>query len=230
MSDTMAIFRSRLYSDWLPSFCQAPHRNYSVAGFKDSSISKLHEFDAYWFLRAIDAGLVTEKDGFFIAPKSKAKEQIFWEGDKKRTPRPITLWIEPIITIGALARLNQQYGWPIENLGMQSATWAFDLVGYSNSNREHLVCEVKKQSRELSRLLDFMNAYARQDPLKSEPVNAQARNAYRKVQGIRLSWPTIFWALGPGGEDFVSLIRKEGASQRFQLEPAEESILEFSET
>jgi len=77
VTNTIIVFTERLEKDWLLSFCGAPHRNYTPDGFKTSSISKLDEFDAHWFMRAIDSGLVTESDGFFIAPRSAAKEQIF---------------------------------------------------------------------------------------------------------------------------------------------------------
>jgi len=154
-------FHEELIEHWLPNFCYAPHRNYSTKGFVDSSINKLTEHDAYWFLKAIDLDLVSQKDGFFIAPLSKAKEQIFWEGSKSKEPRPITLWIEPVITIGALAKLHTIYNWPIAKLGAQSKTWAFDLVGYGdNSEHEILACEVKKSTREIDSLLELMYIYS----------------------------------------------------------------------
>ena len=82
MTDVIATFTDRLYGEWLPEFCYSPHRNHSVEGFKDQSISKLSAFDAYWFLCAVDSGMVESKNGFLTAPLSKAKEQIFWTGRK----------------------------------------------------------------------------------------------------------------------------------------------------
>lgn len=150
MSDQKSSFVDRLYDKWLPSFCEAPHRKLSIDGFKYSSTENLDSFDAEWFLRAVDIGLVTESGGFFVAPQSKAKEQIFWTGRKAINPQPLTLWIEPIITVGAIARHYEQYGWPMNNLVMQSETWAFDLVCYDNLlNHELLVCEVKKSNKEI---------------------------------------------------------------------------------
>jgi hypothetical protein len=43
-------------------------------------MKKLSAFDARWFMEAVDRGLVNENDGFFLAPRSKAKEQLFWTG------------------------------------------------------------------------------------------------------------------------------------------------------
>jgi len=50
MSDPISIFTNRIYNDWLPEFCNAPHRNYSTDGFEADSITKLSEFDATWFM------------------------------------------------------------------------------------------------------------------------------------------------------------------------------------
>jgi len=230
MVDYISNFTARLYDDWLPAFCNAPHRDYSTEGFKNDSISKLSEFDAYWFMKAIDSNLMEQSDGFFTAPVSKAKEQIFWQGLKSISPRPVTLWIEPIITIGAIARLYSDFGWPIAMLGMQSQTWAFDLVGYgTDSKQELLVCEVKKTDKETNELIKYMNIYSDQDPLEEEPTDSKMRNAYRKVVGIRRTWPKVFWALGPNGEDVVFSIDQKDSSEHFKLNMADRSLLEFNQ-
>lgn len=228
MTNTITIFTGRLEKDWLLSFCGATHRNYSPEGFKTSSIRKLDEFDAHWFMQAIDSDLVAESEGFFVAPRSAAKEQIFWDGAKNATPRPITLWVEPVITIGALARLTEEFGWPVDNLGTQSKTWEFDLVCYeTNSDNEVIACEVKKDEKEIVKLLHFINVYCVQNPLDSEPENAAERNAYRKVQGIRKTWPKFFWALGPGGNGQAFLIIRDNGSEIFRLDRVSEEFLKY---
>lgn len=229
MSQIIEKFTQRLYDDWLPSFCGAPHRNYSSAGFKESSIKKLREYDAHWFMRAVDSQLVRESDGFFMAPRSMAKEQIFWQGAKNKNPRPVTLWVEPVITIGALARLNEQYGWPASNLGAQSKTWAFDLVCYETSSAGELICcEVKKQPAEISELLKYMHAHSTEPVQEHEPTDAKERNAYRKVQGIRSSWPSYFWALGPSGKGQAFQVQREHESQNFSLIACSEELLRYA--
>lgn len=213
--------------EWLPSFCNAPHRNYSVAGFRQESICKLSEFDAYWFLVAVDSKLVFESDGFFVSPQSKAKEQIFWDWGKGKNPRPLNLWLEPIITIGAVARLAKEFGWPIEQLGMQSKTWAFDLVCYDKRGEEYVVCEVKKTSKEIASLLAVMSSYCVQQPLAQAPANGKERNAYRKVQGVRRSWPRVFWALGPGDAGSAFTVRRDNDPDRFWLNDVGKSALMY---
>ncbi|MDP3847197.1 MAG: hypothetical protein Q8R10_12325 [Pseudomonas sp.] len=230
MPELLAGFTRRLHGEWLPSFCDAPHRNYTSAGFRDESIHKLTEFDAHWFMQAVDARLVSQSDGFFLAPRSKAKEQIFWQGAKAQSPRPITLWLEPVITIGALARLSQQFGWPAANLGAQSKTWEFDLVCYgASSDVELICCEVKKHSKEIAQLLHYMHLHCALAPHAEEPSDPKERNAYRKVQGIRVSWPRYFWALGPGGEGQVFRVQREQETQKFSLIPIAEDSLMYAE-
>jgi hypothetical protein len=204
------------------------HRCYSIEGFKSSTIKNLSEYDAKWFMRAIDDGLVVESKGDFLAPRSSAKEMIFWEGSKMKNPRPITLWIEPIITIEALARLNKEFGWPSSNLGTQSKTWEFDLACYSGAlQKEHIVCEVKKTPKEIEKLLHFMQHYSAKEVQTIEPENATERNAYRKVQGIRKTWPILFWALGPNNDSHVfEIVRSEG-SEMFSLLPLPEEALTY---
>lgn len=228
MPHTISIFTDRLYKEWLPSYCNAVHRCYSIEGFKPSTIENLSEYDANWFMQALDNDLVFESEGDFLAPRSYAKEIIFWEGSKKENPRSITLWIEPIITIGALARLNKEFGWPASNLGAQSKTWEFDLACYRGaSEKEYIVCEVKKTPQEIEKLLHFMQHYSLKEVQSNEPENATERNAYRKVQGIRKTWPILFWALGPNNDSHVfEIVRSEG-SEIFSLLPSPKEALTY---
>ena len=73
-------------------------------------------------------------------PQSKTHEVIFWEHSTLITPRPITLWLEPVITIAAVARLHLDYGWPVDCLGMQSEDSAFDVMAFKPDDlkNEHI--------------------------------------------------------------------------------------------
>ena len=105
-------------------------RNYDIAGFRPDA-KRVSDFDAEGFLRALDHNVVTmDSGGRFRMPRSAVDEVIFYEHPPKTVPRPITLWIEPIITIGAVARLYLDYGWPRECLGMQSVKWEFDVTAF----------------------------------------------------------------------------------------------------
>jgi hypothetical protein len=49
-------FRNRLAAEWLPSFCEARReRSYFADGFRLETVGRLSEFDARWFLAAVDA-------------------------------------------------------------------------------------------------------------------------------------------------------------------------------
>src|SRR6266852_4840136 len=148
-------FSHRLLNEWLPTYCDDPKRNYLKEGFKRDSI-KVTSQDARDFIRAIDTKIVTDiGGGRFRMPQSKANEVIFWEGSKAITPRRITLWLEPIITIAAMARLHLDYGWPKDCLGMQAEKWEFDLIAFKppDFRNEYIAGEVKKSSKELDDLL-----------------------------------------------------------------------------
>lgn len=219
MSDLLEEFRRRLHSNWLPAYCSEPQRDYSSEGFRPDSLKSLEAFDAGWFIQAIDRNLVKYESGGFRAPLSNGGEPIFWELEKSISPRPITLWREPVITIGAVARLQVEYGWPINALGTQSRrSWAFDLVGYGDDGaRELLLCEVKKSDREIEKLQAYMLEYCASDPLEAEPDQKERKNAYRKVKDIRVAWPERVWLLGPGGRGTVFDIEREKESARFKM-------------
>lgn len=121
-------FKTRLRDDWLLPFCRA--KKLSDEGFAPESVARLSESDAADFLYALDHCLVTQRGPYFFASRSKAKEQIFWECGRSTEPRKLTLWYEPIITIGAVARMVRDFSWTVQQIGMQSDTWAFDLVAY----------------------------------------------------------------------------------------------------
>jgi hypothetical protein len=114
-------------------------------------------------------------------------------------PRSFTLWLEPIITVAALARLHRDFGWPADLVGAQSTDWAFDLVGFrSGSKNEYLAGEVKKSATEIAQLIEFMIHFS-QDPSLGAPSSQKARNAYRKLEELRARHAPVFWAVGPGG-------------------------------
>lgn len=227
LPNAKSLFRARFLDAWLPSYCNAPHRKFSPGGFDQNTLNKVAPSDAYWFLRAIDLGLILEQDGFFVAPMSKAKEQIVWEGSKNVTPRPLSLWLEPIITIGALARLHEVHGWPKERLGMQSKDYAFDLLGYSSDGKAIIACEVKKAERELDQLIARMKKFMQERPASSADVESSSINAFRKVQSLVRSPPDVFWAVGPGGHEKVFLVEADAAASSMRLMQGVSDLLDY---
>jgi len=201
-------FKNRLSSEWLIPFCNA--RGFSHEGFNTNTIENLSEADAHDFMQAIDNGLVIHDKGIFTSGCSKAKEQIFWEGARSSVPRKVTLWLEPIITIAGLIRLHRDFGWDAKRLGMQSQTWAFDLVGYQEDLiTELLICEVKKTQRELDKLLDFMKKHASTPAEAESELKGAERNAFKKVLALRQSESSVFWALGPNRYGRVFKVQRD---------------------
>ncbi len=224
-TEALDEFTARHLNDWLTPFCQA--RGYSHDGFDGRAIRMLSAADACDFMQAIDLGLVTHQCGFFSAARSKAKEQIFWQGPRASIPRKVSLWIEPIITIGGLRRLHRDFQWPAGQLGLQSKTWAFDLVAYDRTHKlEAVVCEVKKTEREVEMLLKFMQQHLDTPADVEMRMRGPERNAFKKVLALRESASTVFWALGP---DRYGHVFKVGRNARgaITLHCATESALEF---
>lgn len=217
-------FKTRLPKEWLVPFCKT--RGYSTEGLDGRGLDKLSAVDATDFMEAIDCGLVDHRDGTFLASQSKAREQIFWECEKSSVPRKLTLWLEPIITIAGLMRLKRDFLWEGNRLGLQSKTWAFDLVGYTanNSSIEHLVCEVKKTEREVDTLLELMHKNLSTPAEKEHEFKSVERNAFKKVLALRSSASKTFWALGPNDYGYVFNI-VGSPDELIALHPADKSAL-----
>jgi hypothetical protein len=218
-------FRDRVYSDWLGPYCD--QRGYAHGGFIQSSLEKLSEADASDFLRAVDHGVVTHQEGAFKAACSKAKEYLFWEGASNISPRPLFLWLEPVITIAGLWRLHHKFGWPAERLGAQSVTFAFDFVGYqADQQTEWISCEVKPTRKAVDFLITFMTS---QQGIRKEMLSdykATERNALKKVIALRESSSQTFWALGPDNYGHVFVVSRDLNGQVI-LTPTTESALYF---
>lgn len=203
--DPVAAFRERLYSDWLPVFCNDPRRGYGTDGFRDDSI-RVTSRDAANFLRALDGGLVRDVGGGqYRCARSKALEQLFWQHEKHKLPRPVTLWMEPVITMATLARLHYDLGWPEECLGMQTADWAFDLAAYSAGEAPRLLiaCEVKKSRLEIDHLVADLLHHSREEA--NGPISTRPRhvNSFKKWESLTRERAPFLWVVGPDGYEFA---------------------------
>lgn len=213
LADQMnAAFRDRILNDFLPTFCNDPSRSWDAAGFKQEW-HKICEVDAADFLRGIDGELVKhEGRGLYRAPRSHASEQFFWSGAKQKTPRAITLWVEPIITVAVLARLHFDLGWPKELIGTQSKDWAFDVTTYLpvNPQVEHIACEVKKSVTEIDQLIEHMIRFGKITDQLVPPKAKKELNAFRKLRALRCRRPPLFWAAGPARSGYAFKVGYSG--------------------
>jgi hypothetical protein len=235
--DVLAEFKRRLHAEWLPRYCAA--RGYDPAGLVEKSLNVTPE-DARDFMQALDKKLVTEvSPGSYKAPLGSAHEVIFWEGLKSVTPRRISLWKEPVITLAALYRLHKEWGWRAERLGNQSKRpWAFDFLGYGPGNNPEVLLagEVKKSANEVRLLLKYLQD---SDVLcATGELSAAKNNARRKWLGLLEHRPALLWVVGPyptshlfrveyveaeatvGGITLTECRREQGISIRTQADRA----------
>jgi hypothetical protein len=227
---TLTTFKDRVLVDLLPRYCDDPSRGWGSDGFKPDW-SKVSKLDARDFLRALDGNLVEHVGrGQYRAPRSAHKEQFFWEGRKNVTPRPIFLWVEPIIAVAGLARLHFEYGWPRELLGTESSDGAFDLATYTWSDlvNEHVACEVKKSTSELNLLMRLMKQFAANNAQSEALMSREEINAFRKLQALIARKAPVFWAIGSGGVNHVFRM-SYGEGRLVTFSPASEQDLLFRE-
>lgn len=218
-------FRERILNEWLAPFCDS--RGYEHGGFVWSSLDKLSETDARDFMDAVDSGLVTHQAGAFRAACSRASEYLFWEGAASVSPRRLTLWLEPVITIAGLRRMQHTFGWPPEQLGAQSVSYAFDFVGYHADQRTELVsCEAKPTRKAVDLLVAHMQKHAATPKKELKDCRPTEVNALKKVIALRESSSRTFWALGPDGYGHVFTVSRSSIGEVI-LTLTNESALKF---
>lgn len=205
MADSQHAFEELVYNRFIPEYCADPSRRCQPSGFNKASM-KVSPFDADWFVKAFNANLIKHVGrGQYRADRSGAKEQFFWTGPKHAEPRPFSLWLEPVITVGALGRLQIELGWPEHLVGMQSSDYVFDLVAFlPGQDAEFIAGEVKKTKAEVLLLLELMAYFGRNPDQPLPPTNQQKhRNAHKKVAALRARKTPLFWAVGPDSLNHV---------------------------
>jgi len=225
---TSQAFRDRIMGTLLPQFCNDQSRRWGCEGFKEDW-KKVTEKDAADFLLGLDACLVEHKGrGLYKAPRSWASEQFFWSGKKNISPRPVTLSVEPIITVAVLYRLYHEWGWPRHLLGTQSPEWEFDVTAYlaSDLNNEYVACEVKKTVAERDQLVELMQRFAADPDLCDAIKSSREENACRKLKGLQARYASIFWAVGPNGANKVFRMTYADGG-RVTFKPASDDALRY---
>lgn len=227
MNDALSTFEDLLFNKLIPDFCSDPRRNLEISGFRNDSL-RVSEIDARYFLLAWQSGLIIDQGrGIYRAAQSGTGEQFFWEGPRASDPRYFTLWLEPAITFGGLARLYFDFNWPTGRLGCQSADWAFDLVAFlPDQADEYIAGEIKKTSKEVDDLIGFMKEYGADPSVREPEKSGKERNAYKKIRALRARKAPLFWALGPDGDSRVfRVIYGNNGSVHFTS--VDETLLQF---
>jgi hypothetical protein len=226
MSDCRSAFEGVLYERLIPEFCGDSDRRCETSDFRGDSV-RISAQDASYFVMAWEAGLIEHQGrGLYRAAGSAASEQFFWTGPRASEPRWFSLWIEPVITVAALARLHFDFGWPKHLIGTQSVDWAFDVVTFlPGQANEFIAGEVKKTRSEVDHLIRLMAEFGR-NPRMEVPTSGKARNAYKKVAGLRARRAPMFWAIGPDGLSKAYRVRYHQRDV-VELVPADDRALRF---
>lgn len=218
-------FERLLKTVLIPDFCSDESRRMAPSGFVESS-NRVAEVDAADFLRGWETGLpVHQGRGQYLVGHGRVKEQFFSSGSKSVTPRTFTLWMEPVITVAAIARLHLDHGWPISLLAAQSDDWAYDIVGRTMQDGAVRVAgEVKKSRREVDKLIDELIEFG-SDLTLPNPLPEKYKNSLKKLISLRKIRAPILWVVGPDCYQKVFLVRYEGDIVSFV--PAPLSALAF---
>jgi hypothetical protein len=218
MDDVKKQFVDVLKWELIPSFCSRSDRNMMREGFSCGNLKNLHEKDMENFLRGWKEKLFRDLDGgLYEAPRGGSKEQFFWSGLRANSPRTFSLWLEPVIALGVLARMYLDFKWPRELIGSQTKpAYAFDVFGCKSPENDQpllIACEVKKSRKEIDDLVTHMHEIGLTPALTKESLpGSTAKNAFMKVKALRANQAGTFWAVGPGQYERIFCVnyRREG--------------------
>lgn len=223
MEVVIEVFKRRLYEEWLPHFCNDKKREkdgYSSAVFKETSVDEVSGFDAENFMHALDNKLVRDHGGGRYHCKRPdalelgAEVKIF-KTDRKPIqvdgkivePRLLSLSVEELITIGAIARLVLDYGWSEKSLCMEirekwperGTTSPFDFAVFDEVS-SGIMCvagEVKSKEKLLDALVEDLIDFGEAGLTSDSGLAKKEDASYRKWEALLRRKASFFWAVGP---------------------------------
>jgi hypothetical protein len=157
----MSEFRRRIREEYLPSYLA--DCGYQPGGYRGGD-EIIPSVEASWFLRALDEGIVQLlPKGRLKLPAGSVNAMIFWEHDAGASPRPVSLHIEGVLSAAMAARLQVEFGWPVEALAFEyppgprtPGRRAFDL-GALESGELVLAGEAKTRRAEMDHVLQAID-------------------------------------------------------------------------
>ena len=160
--------------------------------------------------------------GRYRAKLSTANEQLFWTGSRGIVPRRVTLWLEPVITFAAMARLRYEFNWPAELIASQPRSWAFDLAAHSAEDAAcyRVLGEVKKTVREARALEDALRWLS-----EGQEETKFSKNAVRKWKALLHDRPPVVWIVGPEGHSVVYSVEYHPSGGATLILDTEERLL-----
>ena len=218
----------------VPEFCSDLKRSLTTSGYLNET-NFVTERDAVDFLRAWKAGLAVHRSGGrYHVCEAQVVEQFFWERGKAVPGRKFSLWMEPVITLGAFARLHLDLGWPKTLLVSQPGNWAIDLAAVNPAGEMVIAGEVKKTRKETEAMITHMRTFG-ELPNHAEPLSGPARNAFRKVLALRknafvkglpllITWGGFLWARAHHGYEQVFSIKYDRGPRLRFVEAGKEAL------
>jgi hypothetical protein len=179
-----------LLSGWAQGF--AERRADVLSGTMAEPRRGLHADEASSFLRAIDAGVAVVDDaGFVNLPTVRAKNPTGRYALFSTLGGGVSLNLEYVIQVGAVAELILDHEWPGERLDFERDE--FDALGYRSDGSVGLAVEAKARATGPDSLEGLFRFWFRAE---REPDTRLNNNAGRKLAELRrlcLSGPVHLW-------------------------------------
>jgi hypothetical protein len=155
--------------------------------------------EAEGFFRAVDGGLFELSDdgwGFCMPRRTRPTHGLcypllIWSS---KADSEVRLWREWLTHAATSAVLHFDYGYPLHDIALDID--AFDVLVYSPLNQPLVAVEVKKNTKELDRMLTIMDALQR-EPFPPTRTDTRLSNSAKKFRGLLALRPEYFLAVAP---------------------------------
>jgi hypothetical protein len=188
------------------------------------NLHKLADVDVRNFFRSIKVGGIRDcEDGYLALARPGCRLRMFDHGLRgaKQTAK---VSVEPILSIGVVARLVETFGWPAQAIGTQMDKGAFDLSIYSGfSSVPAVQCEIKVRATEV----DAMAAYFLSVLNSAKPPEERHKNWNRKLGSIVAQPPKLVWLLAPG--QYERVFRVDATNSKLTMLEVEAKELRFAD-
>jgi hypothetical protein len=198
--DDGAELRRRVLEEYLPVWLENKP-GADVSRIRTADWSFLPSAACYWFLAALDAGVVTVVEEPLLGFIAAGGGCIHPLGDRKTK-----LYREAFFTVAAAGYLVLRQAYAPGSVRFESPRaagrpearpWAFDLVVYADELQERVVLagETKWPPREAEALLAGIERCAARGDHAEHGVGSE-RNYHRKYRGLLDHEPRLFWIVG----------------------------------
>ena len=212
MSEKEAL--GRLIARHVELYARSKNRDFhSYYDLDFRNLDKLTEVDIRNFFRALEVGGIREcADGYLALARHGCRLRMFDHGLKGGVKQAAKISVEPILSIGVVARLVETFGWSANAIGTQMDKGAFDLsVFENNASIPAVQCEIKVRASEVN----AMAAYFISVMNTGTALEDRRTNWNRKLVSLKAQPPKLLWLLAPG--EFERLFRVEAHGTAFTI-------------